>query len=92
MFKKLSKLFSGEGGAGSTDAASVDYEGFQITVAPMKENAGYRVAARIEKTVDGQTKTHQLIRADVCNSHEEAERVSLLKAQALIDQQGDDIF
>lgn len=53
---------------------------------------GFRVGARIEKDVDGETKTHHMIRADKCQSAEEAASTSLRKAKMLIDQQGDGIF
>ncbi len=87
----FSKLFGGGGKA----AASVEpelHEGFRIFVAPESGQGGYRIGARIEKDVDGETKTHHMIRADRCNDAEEAERISLLKAKMLIDQQGEDIF
>ena len=89
----FSRLFGGGGSdAEESKPSGEDHEGFTITVAPIKEDAGYRVSAHIEKTIGDAVKKHHLIRADVCNSKEEAARVSLLKAKSLIDQMGDGLF
>jgi hypothetical protein len=42
--------------------------------------------------VDGQTKTHTLIRADTLESLDAAAEASTAKAKVLIDQQGDRLF
>mmetsp|Transcript_3759 Transcript_3759/g.6984 ORF Transcript_3759/g.6984 Transcript_3759/m.6984 type:complete len:90 (+) Transcript_3759:2175-2444(+) len=85
----LSWLF---GSKAKPAAAPVDHHDYRIYVEPQSEQGGYRVAARIEKDIGGVTKTHQMIRADKCQSIEEAEETSLLKAKMLIDQQGESIF
>lgn len=90
-----SKLFGGKSGdaAGAKPKANMhEHKGFQIEVAPMKESGGYRVAATISKDVEGEAKTHQMIRADTIASLEEAEEVTLHKAKQFIDQMGDGIF
>lgn len=46
----------------------------------------------VEREIDGEVKTHTMIRADVCSNQDEAVRVSVLKAKMLIDQQGEGIF
>ncbi len=86
-----SKLFGGP--ASDPDEApatgtSETYQGFTITPQPIKESGGYRVAALIEK--DGQS--HQIIRADVVQSVEEAQQISALKARKVVDEQGDRLF
>ncbi|WP_147124358.1 HlyU family transcriptional regulator [Shimia ponticola] len=92
MFSKLSKML-GKGSAETQPKEDiVEYEGFRIIAAPISEGNGYRVAARIEKTINGTVKTHQLIRADVISTLEDAETASVLKAKQIIDQQGDQIF
>ena len=91
----LSRLFGGKANTSNdapSEAAVEEHNGFKIYVGPQKDSGGYRVAARIEKEIAGEAKAHQMIRADVCQTLEEAERTSLLKAKILIDQQGDDIF
>lgn len=86
----FSKLFGGSGP--KPEAEPVLHGDYRIFAAPQSEQGGYRVAARIERDIDGETRTHQMIRADKCQSAEEAETTSLLKARMLIDQQGDSIF
>ena len=89
----FSKLFGGSSSAPTKkDIKPVLYEGFQIFPEPIKEGGGYRIAARIEMDVDGETKTHQLIRADTMQSETEAQDVSLSKAKLVIDQMGVGIF
>ena len=85
----FSKLF---GGGAKHEAEPVEYEGFRIFAEPIKETGGHRVAARIEKEIGGEVKTHQMIRADQCQSKEEARQISVAKAKMLIDEQGDSIF
>ena len=46
----------------------------------------------IEKELDGQIRTHQMIRADTYQSADAATEASLFKAKQLIDQQGEAIF
>jgi len=69
-----------------------DYKGFAITPEPIKESDGHRIAARIEKEIDGAMKTHHLIRADVCSNLEEAIQLSATKAKQMVDQEGDRLF
>ncbi|NBZ87116.1 HlyU family transcriptional regulator [Stagnihabitans tardus] len=59
---------------------------------PQKAPGGFRVAARIEKDFDGQTRTHNLIRSDIHASLDDATEASLAKARLAIDQLGDTIF
>ena len=90
----LSRLF----GSGSRDdapeatASAETYQGFTITPTPLKDSGGYRLSARIEKEVDGETKTHTLIRADTISEFDTAASISLAKAKMLIDEQGETIF
>ncbi len=69
-------------------AESVEYKGFAITPAPIKEGGQYRVAARIEKDGRG----HDLVRADSMASLEDATAISVRKARQMIDEQGDRLF
>lgn len=92
MFGKLSKMLGMGSGEAPVKEEVTEYEGYRIIAAPISEGNGYRVAARIEKTIDGSVKTHQLIRADVISTLDDAETASVLKAKQVIDQQGDQIF
>ena len=86
----LSKLFGG--GAPAKDVEPETYEGFRIFAEPAREGSGYRLAARIEKEIGGETRSHQLIRADVFNSEDEAVKYSVAKAKQMIDQMGEGLF
>ncbi len=86
------KLFGGGGGAAPREVEPVEYNGFHIYPEPMKEGGTYRIAARIEKEMDGEVRTHRLIRADTLESAEAAADASLAKAKSLIDQQGETLF
>lgn len=89
----LSRLFGGGGGTPAPAAAKPeDYEGYRIFVEPIAEGSTFRLAARIEKDLDGETKTHHLIRADTFESHDRAVEATLLKARQVIDESGDRIF
>ncbi len=86
LFKKLF------GGGANAPAEPVQYEGFDIIPEPIPEGGRFRLAARIEKTIDGELKTHHVIRADVFDSREQAESFSVIKAKQVIDESGDRMF
>jgi len=88
----FSKLFGGGKPKPEPQAETETYEGFRITPAPQKDTEGFRLAARIEKEINGEVKVHQLVRADTLRSLDEAQEFSLRKAKQLIDQQGERIF
>jgi hypothetical protein len=87
----LKKLFGG-GSAAASKAATEDYEGYRISATPIAEGNTFRVAATIEKDVDGETKQHKLIRADTVQGREAAEAASIRKAKQAIDEQGERLF
>jgi hypothetical protein len=84
----LKKLF---GGAASEPPVE-EHEGFRITLTPINEGDTYRVAATIEKDVNGEPRTHKLVRADTVQGLEAAQAASLRKAKQVIDEQGERIF
>jgi hypothetical protein len=88
----LSRLFGGDGGAAKPTPAPEVYNDFRIYPEPTKAPGGYRVGARIEKDVDGTTRTHHLIRADILDSEDAARDHTLRKAKQLIDQIGERLF
>ncbi|WP_417269477.1 HlyU family transcriptional regulator [Celeribacter sp.] len=90
----LSKLFGSKSApkSKSKDVEPEVYKGFLIYPEPMRAEGGYRIAARIEKVIAGETKVHNLVRADTLSSEEDARQASLHKAQIFIDQMGDGIF
>ncbi|GGG80974.1 hypothetical protein GCM10011415_33060 [Salipiger pallidus] len=89
----LKRLFGGGGGsAPEAKADPVEYKGFRITASPLPEDGQYRIAALIEGEVEGETKSHQLVRADVIRDRDEAIEASLRKARQMIDEQGVRLF
>ncbi len=88
----LSKLFGGGKKSAAPEAEAEEYQGFRIVPGPIAEGQQYRVAARIEKEIDGETKVHQLIRADTIAGYDEAVKTSAAKARQMIDEQGERIF
>ena len=97
--KFLGRLFAGSNGSNGSNGsaaggvlASETYEGFEIEAAPVNEANGWRVAGVISKTVDGEQKTHQFVRADTCADAESAAAMTVRKAKQLIDERGDGIF
>ena len=85
----LKKLF---GGGAPAEAEPEIYKDFRIFPTLQKESDGYRISARIEKDVNGETKVHSLIRADTIASKDEATAATMAKAKQLIDEQGDALF
>ncbi len=92
MFSKLFKsLFSGsEKPAAKVDP--VEYKGYLIYPEPMDEGSQYRLAGRICKEIDGETKTHIFIRSDQFPTKEDACQWMIRKAELFIDQNGDNMF
>lgn len=85
----FSRLF---GGGSAPEPEPQTHEGFTIYPEPQPDGSRFRLAARIEKAIGGEVRTHQLIRADVFDSREAAEEAAIRKARQVIDEQGDRIF
>ncbi len=90
----FSRIFGSSAPTTRTEAAAsaIVHNDFQIIPEPIAEGAVYRIAARIEKTIDGETKTHRLIRADTRSTRDEAVDASVAKAKQAIDQLGLALF
>ncbi|MGZ2258468.1 HlyU family transcriptional regulator [Roseobacter sp. A03A-229] len=88
----LKRLFGGSGGDAEKKSTAEEYEGYRITPTPIAEGNTYRVAATIEKEVDGETRSHNLVRADTLQGLEEAQKACIRKAKQVIDEQGERIF
>lgn len=96
----LKRLFGGGGGGESegTEPArakvleSRAYKGYRIDAAPEAEGGQFRVAGFIVKEVDGEERTHRVVRADLLPSAEAAADTTFMKAERMIDEQGDRLF
>lgn len=89
------KLFGGGKNAGSDapePAEAVEYEGFTIIAAPLKEGSQYKTAGSISREIDGEVKTASFIRADNHADRQSAVTHSEGKARQIIDEQGDAMF
>jgi hypothetical protein len=91
LFKRLF------GGAGKETppapaAPPETYNGFEIYAEPRREGDQYRVAARIEKDVEGTRKVHSLVRADTMAGYDDAVAASVNKAKQMINEQGERLF
>ena len=87
----LSKLFGGGGGE-AQETKPETYKGFSIIPTPVREGSRYRLSAKISKDIDGETKEHVLIRADVLDDVASANEAGIAKAKQVIDEQGDRLF
>ncbi len=87
-------LFGGGGGSAAPKgpAATAEYKGFAIAAEPFANGGQFQVAGTITKDVGGVVREHKYIRADTFGSREEAAKFSLMKAQQIIDQQGERMF
>ncbi len=95
MIFRFLKTLTGTDSSGEPsfkEADAVEYKGFHIAPAPMKDASGWRVAAVIYKEIDGERCTHHLIRADVFSDRGFASELSIRKAKMVIDDRGEKIL
>jgi hypothetical protein len=88
----LSKLFGGKASAKVKDIEPELYKDFLIFPDPIPAKGGFRIAARIEKDIDGEVKVHNLMRVDTLASEGEAVQASINNSKVFIDQMGERIF
>jgi hypothetical protein len=86
------KIFGGGQQEGRAALAEIDHEGYSIAATPIREGNQYRLAATISKTIDGNVRTHRMIRADLFSSAQDAAEAAIAKAKRVIREQGDTIF
>ncbi len=95
MIFRFFKSLTGTGKSGEqsfNETEAVEYKGFHIAPAPMKDASGWRVAAVIYKEIGGERCTHHLIRADVFSDRDFASELSIRKAKMVIDDRGEKIL
>lgn len=86
----LKSLFSGSSLAKPEHA--IEYNGFSIVPAPIRDGGQFRVAATITKGEGESLQTHQFIRSDVIASRDECINQTIRKAKIAIDQCQDKLF
>lgn len=88
----LKRIFGGGISVASAPAATEEYEGFVITAEPISESGQFRLAGSVTKEVNGETKEHKFIRADLFTSKDQADEFAMLKGKQMVDQLGERIF
>ena len=92
----LKKLFGGgdvaEAGTGAGTLGEEEYKGFLIKAIEMRAGAEYQLAGTIEKSIDGELKTHQFVRADRIASKDDLIAMAFSKGRQIIDEQGEGVF
>lgn len=91
FLKKLGSMFGGEAAPAAPDKQE-SYEGYTITSTPISESGQFRLCGVITKEIDGEQKEHKFIRADVCQSKDQANDLAMMKGRQMIDQLGDRVF
>ena len=88
----LSKLFGRAATPPKAEVKPLTHKDYLIYPEPIAEQGGYRIAGRIEKEIDGETKVATFIRADTYSGADIARDASASKAKQVIDEMGDSIF
>ncbi len=92
--KLLGGLFGGAslGCGAAEEGESIEYNGFTITPLIKREGGQFLTAGIIRKTVNGEPKEQEFIRADRHTSPDDAKQLSISKGRQIIDEQGDRLF
>lgn len=93
----LKRLFGGgsasaDAGGSGTAAPGESYGGCEIRATPYQENGQWQMCGVIEKTIDGEKRSHRFVRADRFATESEAQQFTLSKARQIVDQMGDSVF
>jgi hypothetical protein len=91
LMDSLRNLF-GSGGKAEPKHEAVEYRGYQIRPAPQRTASGWNTAGVISKEFPDGTREHTFIRVDTHSSQDDAVAFSVVKAQQIIDEQGDRLF
>ena len=91
----LKSLFGGRKPADDKPAGplkSIEHNGFTIHATPYQDGGQWQLCGVVEKTVEGEVKSHRFVRADRFLGQAEAVDFTLVKGQQLVDQQGEAVF
>jgi len=92
LWKRLFGLGGGDATAPDKAVREVEHKGYRIEAMPYAEAGQFQVAGIISKEIGGDLKQHRFVRADRFPTVDDAADFSVMKAQQIIDQQGDRIF
>ena len=85
----FSRLFGGGKAKEPPAADPVAYEGYVIHPRPVAHSGAFNVAGRIVRQDDPDGEAHEFIRADTCQSYDDAVAMSVRKARQIIDERKD---
>jgi len=91
----VTRLFGGGAGAevGVPKAlGEEEYKGFVIRALEMKAGSEFQLCGEIEKSIDGELKVKDFIRADKLSTANQAATITLAKGRQIIDEQGEGLF
>ena len=91
LMDSLRSLF-GSGGKAEARHETVEYRGYLIRPAPQRQPSGWNTAGVITKEFPDGVKEQTFIRVDTHSSQDDAVSFSVIKAQQIIDEQGDRLF
>lgn len=91
LMDSLRSLF-GSGEKALPQHEAVEYQGYRIRPAPQRQASGWNTAGVIIKEFPDGTKEYSFIRVDTHSSQDDAVAFSIIKAQQIIDEQGDRLF
>ena len=93
MLSAIRRLFGGEAGPeAASPAEAVEYKGYRIIPQPQKQAGGFLTAGLIVQETAAGRREHRFVRADTHSSADDARQFTVLKAQRLIDEQGERLF
>ncbi|MGI9334351.1 MAG: HlyU family transcriptional regulator [Gammaproteobacteria bacterium] len=88
----LKKIFGSSEPGPAKPAAELEYNGFRLIATPAQVSGGWSTQGTIEKTVGGELKSIDFVRADTSASQDAAAQMSLDKAKKIVDERGDAVF
>lgn len=91
----LKSLFGGRKPADAAPAGplkTIEHNGFTIHATPYQEGGQWQLCGVVEKTIEGELKSHRFVRADRFPGQAEAVDFTLVKGQQLVDQAGEAVF
>ncbi len=92
FIEKLMGMFSSDSKPQAVAEKTQTIGDCTVFATPMREGSQFRVAGRIEKTVDGEVMVRRFIRADLFSSEEDVLTTTFRKAKQIIDQSGVTLF
>jgi len=96
MTSFFKKLFGGgakaDDGGGAKRSDPVEYQGFLIQAAPIRQGEHWRLAGFIVMKQEGGDLEREFSRADTFPSHDDAVSFSLRKGHQIVDERGEKLF